>query len=294
MKTVTAYFTIFAAALDKTGVTPHKKTQMKVKFISLASGSSGNCYYIGTEDYGILIDAGIAARTIKKRLKEANISLETIRAVFITHDHADHIKGVGGLGEKLHIPIYATARIHEGINRSYCMTEKLQTSARFLEKRQPMQLEDFRIESFEVPHDGTDNVGYCIEIDNKTFAFLTDLGEITPDAASYIRKANYLILEANYDEEMLRMGKYPAYLKERIASNTGHMSNLDTANFLAENITENLKHVWLCHLSKDNNHPELACKTVEWKLRERGIIVGKDIQLCALKRTTPSELYEWE
>ena len=169
---------------------------MKVKFISLASGSSGNCYYIGTEKYGILIDAGIAVRTIKKGLKEAGISMEMIRAVFVTHDHADHIKAVGGLGEKQNIPIYTTARIHEGINRSYCMTEKLYSSVRYLEKQQPMQLEDFHIESFEVPHDGTDNVGYCIEIGGKVFAFLTDLGEITPTAAEYIRKANYLILEA--------------------------------------------------------------------------------------------------
>ncbi len=94
--------------------------------------------------------------------------MEMIRAVFVTHDHADHIKAVGGLGEKLNIPIYTTARIHEGINKSYCMTEKLHSSVRYLEKQQPMQLEDFRIESFEVPHDGTDNVGYCIEIDVKS------------------------------------------------------------------------------------------------------------------------------
>ncbi|MDO4162867.1 MAG: MBL fold metallo-hydrolase [Bacteroides sp.] len=267
---------------------------MKVKFISLASGSSGNCYYLGTETYGILIDAGIAARTIKKGLKEVGIGMEMIRAVFVTHDHADHIKAVGGLGEKLHIPIYTTARIHEGINKSYCVTEKLHSSVRFLEKQQPMWLEDFHIESFEVPHDGSDNVGYCIEIDGKTFSFLTDLGEITPTAAEYIRKANYLILEANYDVEMLRMGTYPMHLKERIASPTGHMSNDATADFLAENITEDLKYIWLCHLSKDNNHPELAYKTVEWKLRNKGILVGKDVQLCALKRTTPSELYVFE
>lgn len=124
---------------------------MKVKFISLASGSSGNCYYIGTEKYGILIDAGIAVRTIKKSLKEVGVGMETIRAVFVTHDHADHIKAVGGLGEKLHIPVYTTARIHEGINKSYCMTEKLHSSVHYLEKEEPMVLEDFHIESFEVP-----------------------------------------------------------------------------------------------------------------------------------------------
>lgn len=267
---------------------------MKIKFISFASGSSGNCYYLGTETYGILIDAGISARSIKKNLKEIGVGLETIRAIFVTHDHADHIKGLGEMGEKQHIPIYTTARIHEGINRSYCMTARLSTSVRYLEKQQPMQLADFKIENFEVPHDGTDNVGYCIEIDGKTFSFLTDLGEITPTAAQYICRANYLILEANYNDEMLRMGHYAPHLKERITSATGHMSNDDTANFLAEHYHEGLRYIWLCHLSKDNNHPELAYKTVEDKLSQKGIAVGKDVQLCALKRTTPSELYEFE
>ncbi len=264
---------------------------MKIKFISLASGSSGNCYYLGTDTYGILIDAGIGIRTIKKLLKEFHIPIDTIKGVFITHDHADHIKAVGHLGEKLNIPIYTTSLIHEGINKSYCMTEKLHTSAHILEKQQPLKFHDFTIESFEVPHDGTDNVGYCIEIAGKTFSFLTDLGEITETAAHYICKANYLILEANYDEEMLRMGPYPRHLKERIFGNNGHMSNADTAEFLAENITEHLQHIWLCHLSKDNNHPELAYKTVEWKLKCKGILVGKDVQLTALKRNTPSDVY---
>ena len=109
---------------------------MKVKFISLASGSSGNCYYLGTETYGILIDAGIGIRTIKKTSR-LNILMDSIRAVFITHDHADHIKAVGHLGEKLNIPVYTTARIHAGINRSYCMTEKLSSSVRYLEKKEP-------------------------------------------------------------------------------------------------------------------------------------------------------------
>lgn len=266
---------------------------MNIRFISFASGSSGNCYYLGTEKYGILIDAGISARQIKKNLKEIGVGLETIRAIFVTHDHADHIKGLGDMGERQHIPIYTTRRIHEGIARSYCMTAKLGPDCtRFLEKQQPLVLEDFRIENFEVPHDGTDNVGYCIEIDGKTFCFLTDLGEITSTAAEYIRKANYLVLEANYNPEMLQMGHYPAHLKQRIKSDTGHLSNEQAANFLADNWTERLKYIWLCHLSKDNNHPELAYKTVEDRLHQAGVIVGRDVQLCALKRTTPSELYE--
>lgn len=267
---------------------------MKVKFMSLASGSSGNCYYLGYGDHGILIDAGIGIRAIKKTLKDAGIPMHSILGVFVTHDHADHIKAVGHLGEKLHVLIYTTARIHEGINKSYCMSEKLHSSVRYLEKEEPMQLGAFRITSFEVPHDGTDNVGYCIEVDGRFFSFVTDLGEITPLAAQYINKANYLIIEANYDEEMLEMGPYPAYLKQRISGKNGHLSNLAAADFLAENITEELQYIWLCHLSKDNNHPELAHKTVECKLKSKGIIVGKDVQLLALKRNTPSELYVFE
>ena len=268
---------------------------MKIKFLSLASGSSGNCYYLGTETYGILIDSGIGVRTIKKSLKEYGLALERVKAVFITHDHADHIKSVGTLGEKYGIPVYTTPEIHVGINKNYCMTEKLTSaSVRYIHKEEPIQLEDFKITAFEVPHDGTDNVGYCIEADNKVFSFLTDMGEITPTAAQYICKTNYLVIEANYDEEMLQMGPYPQHLKVRIAGPNGHMSNRNTATFLAENLNENLKNIWLCHLSKDNNHPDLALKTFEYIFRSKGIIVGKDVQLAALKRLTPSEFHEFE
>ena len=175
------------------------------------------------------------------------------------------------------------------------MTEKLTSaSVRHIQKEVPVSLDDFTVTAFEVPHDGTDNVGYCVEVDGKVFSFLTDLGCITPTAANYICKAHYLIIEANYDEEMLKMGPYPAHLKERIAGANGHMSNRDTAHFLADNIHEGLKNIWLCHLSKDNNHPELAYKTVEFIFRGKGILVGKDVQLAALKRNTPSEYHEFE
>ena len=175
------------------------------------------------------------------------------------------------------------------------MTEKLSSaSVRYLQKEVPVLLEDFSITAFEVPHDGTDNVGYCVEVDGKVFSFLTDLGCITPTAAKYICKTNHLIIEANYDEEMLKMGPYPAHLKERIAGTNGHMSNRDTAQFLADNMHEGLKNIWLCHLSKDNNHPELAYKTVELIFRSKGLLVGKDVQLAALKRNTPSEFHVFE
>ena len=263
--------------------------------MSLSSGSSGNCYYLGTEEYGILIDAGIPVKLIKGCLEDVGIPFSAVMAVFVTHDHADHIKSLGTLGEKYWLPIYATARTHEGINNNYCMTEKLSPRCtHFLEKDKPMQFRDFLVTPFEVPHDGTDNVGYCIQAGDKCFVFVTDLGHITDTAAAYIGKADYLIMEANYDEDMLRMGHYPKFLKDRIVSPLGHLSNRTTAEFLAANMTDHLRSIWLCHLSGENNHPEIAYKTVEYALRDVGVIAGRDVQLTALKRTTPSELYVFD
>lgn len=264
-----------------------------LKFLCLGSGSSGNCYYLSCNNNAILIDAGLGIRTIKKTLKDKNLPFESIRAVFVTHDHADHIKCVGVLGEKYNIPVYSTQMVHQGIRKSYCVTEKLTANhIKFIEKEETISFLNFCITAFEVPHDGTDNVGYCIKCDDKTFCFLTDLGHITSTAENYIEKADYLIMEANYEDEMLKEGPYPQYLKDRIAGPNGHMSNHDTACFLAEHLQEHLKHVWLCHLSKDNNHPELAFKAVEMEMRSHGIIIGKDLQVTPLKRTTPSDLYE--
>ena len=267
---------------------------MKLIFFSWASGSSGNCSAVGTSESGLLIDAGIGIRTIKKVLKDRAIDLSQIMAVLVTHDHADHIKTVGYLGEKLNIPVYSTAGVHRGIAKSRYVEETLTGSKRIIEKEIPFQIEDFTITAFQVPHDSTDSVGYYIEYGNHKFTIATDVGHITETVGEYICKANHLVLEANYDEEMLRFGSYPQFLKERITSPTGHLSNKEAAEYLATHYTPELKDIWLCHLSKDNNHPELAYKTVDIRLFDEGIRVGKDVSLVALKRTTPSDIYEFD
>lgn len=267
---------------------------MKLSFLSLASGSSGNCYYLGTPEFGILIDAGIGIRTIKKVLKDRAIDFSKIVAVLITHDHADHIKTVGCLGEKLCIPVYSTIEVHHGIDKSRYVEETLYISRRIIEKEVPFLIRDFRITAFEVPHDSTDNVGYHIEYGCHKFTFATDVGHITDTVGKYLSMANHVIIEANYDEEMLRFGAYPVFLKERVASPTGHLSNREAAEFLATHYDPKLKDIWLCHLSRDNNHPELAFKTVDIRLFQEGVRVGKDVSLVALKRTTPSDVYEFE
>ncbi|MDR3250856.1 MAG: MBL fold metallo-hydrolase [Tannerella sp.] len=266
----------------------------KLFFFSLASGSSGNCYYLGASSYGILIDAGIGSRQIKKTLKEYGVEMEKILAVLVTHDHADHIKSVGYLGEVQHIPVYATELVHAGIRRSRYVEETLIGSRRVVEKEAVFSIRDFNITAFEVPHDSSDNVGYLIEYGNNTFVIATDVGHITDTIKKYICRANHLVIEANYDEEMLISGAYPFFLKERVSSPSGHLSNHETAEFLATNYTPKLKNIWLCHLSRDNNHPELAYKTVDLRLFQEGIRVGKDVVLTTLKRMIPSEMYEFE
>ncbi len=276
---------------------------MKVRFQSFASGSSGNCYYLGTELEGILIDAGIGARTIKKNLREIGLELENIKGILVTHDHADHIKFVPSLGNKYFIPIYTTETIYEGINRNKCIHEGLSpANVRYISKEKPFHLAGFRITAFPIPHDATESVGYFIESPLGNFCFLTDMGCITPKAESYIDHTSYLVLEANYDLEMLKMGSYPAYLKKRIASDTGHMSNQDTIDYLARTLSARLNaggacavpliHVWLCHLSRENNHPQLLEKDLELGLRKNNLEIGRDIGVTVLKRTTPSNLYE--
>lgn len=267
---------------------------MTLKFICIASGSSGNCFYLGTSSYGILIDAGMGVRTIRKALRERGIAIESIMGVFITHDHFDHIRSVGNISEEYHIPVYTTQEIHDGIGRNHCMTRKISsTNKRFIIKEEPLQLRDFIITPFEVPHDSTDNVGYHIECDGKTFCFITDIGHITPIVKKYVATANYLILESNYDEEMLMNGRYPADLKRRISGPNGHLSNREAAEFISQECPIHLRNLWLCHRSKENNTQEKAYQTMKLALEGIGKKVGEEVILCALQRTTPSEIYEF-
>lgn len=268
---------------------------MNIQFMSLGSGSSGNCYFLGTKAHGLFIDAGIGIRNIQKIAKNYGIKMEHIRGVLVTHDHADHIKAVGHLAEKFNIPVYATREIHEGLDRNYGMTKKLSdVHKRFIRKKETLQIADFTITCFDVPHDATDNCGFYIETGGKVFSFITDIGHITEEVAQYIQRTNYLIIEANYDEAMLQTGPYPIRLKERIASPNGHMCNREMANYLACHFPPGLQHVWLCHLSKDNNRPDIALQTVVNAFQKQGITVGQDVKVTPLQRTLPSDMFSFE
>ena len=264
-----------------------------MKFISLGSGSSGNCYLLQSGETSILLDAGISIRSLKKYLKDLDMSLEDdVSAVFVTHDHADHIKSVGNIANECGKTIYATQLVHEGIACNRCL--KIQVPANrmaFVEKGKPIEIGNFRITPFDVPHDSRDCVGYVVEADGVRFCLVTDVGHVTDTIREQVGLATYLVLESNHDVNMLLMGKYSAFLKDRISSDKGHLNNEQAAYLLAESATPQLRHVWLCHLSEENNHPVLARKTAEAVLRQHGIIPGVDFELDILKRKTPSEFY---
>ena len=269
-----------------------KITNKMLRFISFGSGSSGNSYDLYTETDSILIDVGVGIRALKKHFHNYGLRFEDVHHIFITHDHADHVKSVGSLSTDYHLPVYATRKIHVGIERNYCVRKKIAPNhVHVIEKGVPLNVGEFKVTPFGVPHDSTDNVGYFVECEGVTFCLITDVGHITEEMHDFIGRSNYLVIEANHSEEMLLQGHYPQYLKDRILGPNGHLSNVACGEALADYASPGLRHVWLCHLSEENNHPELARKTVEQILRSKGIVVGKDFELEVLRRKTPSEIY---
>ena len=265
----------------------------KFSFFSLGSGSCGNCYYLGNSHYGMLIDAGLGPRIIKKRLGDHGVDFSSVYALLVTHDHYDHIKSAGYLSEKLNIPVYATEKVHRGIRSCPLVKNTINGSTRrVVEKGEPFRIEDFRITAFGVPHDSSDNAGYFFEFGNHKLTLATDIGAVTDELIHYTGKTNHLVIESNYDEEMLHNGRYPYFLKQRISNGTGHLSNRQTAEFLANNCSPYLRNIWLCHLSGDNNSPDLAYETVKSELIRKGIEVGVKINLGVFRRNILSPKIE--
>jgi phosphoribosyl 1,2-cyclic phosphodiesterase len=269
-------------------LSPTNTILMKLNFCSLSSGSSGNCYYLGNEFHGILIDAGISAKSIRKFLNDMGISMQTIMGVLITHNHIDHIKGLEVLTRKISLPAFTTQKIWESI-----LSPKSRISRDCIHEiplKQKFNLAGFDIEAFPVCHDAPETVGFHICAGEKKITIITDLGHICQTAAPYIKAANLLVIESNYDEQMLLNGKYPHYLKERIKSDQGHLGNHQTSAFLADIISDNLSNICLAHLSKNNNSPEIVLKTLQQTLSERGIILNGQQRISILNRNRPTDM----
>ncbi|MDE5786032.1 MAG: MBL fold metallo-hydrolase [Duncaniella sp.] len=275
----------------------------KAVFMSFGSGSSGNCYYVGTPDEGILVDAGVDFNVMGRAMRDNGLSFGNVKGIILTHDHGDHIRYAYGMLRKYkNIGLYCTPRVLNGILRRHNVSRRIKDFHHPIYKEFPFKLAGMEITPFEVKHDGTDNAGFYIDFGSTSLTIATDLGEISDRPAHYLRQSRAIVIESNYDRTMLDEGPYPAYLKARIISGTGHLDNRVTADFVAGMYSEKLSHVFLCHLSHENNTPELALETMTRALADVGVtrigdglnpLTEGDVQLClvALPRTEVTPLY---
>lgn len=244
----------------------------RIFFMSFGSGSSGNCAYIGDRDSGFLIDAGIDSKKVLISLRDNGILPEMIKGIILTHDHHDHIaQAYPMLRANRHMRLFCTPRALNGILRRRSVSRRIKDYHTPIYKEFPFQLGNFTVTPFEVMHDGADNVGFFITHPAGNIAVATDLGCISDRVDHYMRQAQTIVIEANYDYQKLVHGSYPEYLKARILTDRGHLDNTVTGAFLSEIYTPALRNVMLCHLSHDNNTPALAVGAIAAAFAPLGI-----------------------
>lgn len=251
---------------------PEMAAADNIFFMSFGSGSSGNCSYVGDRQSGFLIDAGIEARRVMTDLRDNGIMPEQVKGIILTHDHHDHIsQAYPLLRNNRHIKLYCTPRTLNGMLRRHNISRRIKDYHVPVYKEFAFQIGRFSITPFEVMHDGADNVGFFIEHGYQTLAVATDLGCISERADFYMRQAQSLVIESNYDLEKLRTGSYPEHLKARIVAKNGHLDNKVSAGYVSSIYTASLRNIFLCHLSHDNNTPALAVEAYRDAFRPRGI-----------------------
>lgn len=255
---------------------------MRLEFCTIASGSSGNCTYIGTDYTKILIDAGISGKKIEEGLAELKLTGDEIDALFITHEHVDHIKGAGILSRRFDIPIFATAETWTAMEGS--LGKIAPSNKRIIYADEVCAVNDICVKPFAIPHDAAEPVGYTIHNGEKKITLATDIGHVTDTIRENIEDSDLLLLESNHDIDMLRKGSYPWHLKQRILGEKGHLSNVAAGDLLAEVMTGKMKYVFLGHLSEENNNPHLAYETVEEILRKKQIEVGTHLRMDMASR----------
>jgi phosphoribosyl 1,2-cyclic phosphodiesterase len=254
-------------------------------FCPLYSGSSGNSIFIASEDTRILIDAGLPGKSIENALKEIGEEPQNIDGILITHEHSDHVKGVGVLSRKYNIPIYANEKTWQGMAGGIGNVKD--HNIRIID-RKSLNIKNMDIITYDIPHDAAAPLGYAVCAEGKKACVATDLGNFTEEVRKNIWDADIVLLESNHDVEMLKFGPYPYVLKRRVLSDIGHLSNEACGNAIVEIMTEKPKRVVLGHLSKTNNYPDLAYQTVLNILNDNKIKLGEDIFLSIADRNKPS------
>ncbi len=226
---------------------------MSLFFASLNSGSNGNCYYIGNDSEAVLIDAGISCRETEKRMKKLDLSMQKVKAIFVSHEHSDHISGVPGISKKYQLPVYIT---HKTFQSSNIPIE--QHLLRSFNIHQPVFIGSLSVAAFSKFHDAIDPHSFTISYNNINIGVFTDIGHSCKNVIKHFKQCHAVFLESNYCEEMLANGSYPYVLKKRISSDEGHLSNMQALDLFLKHRSKQLSHLILCHLSKNNNSMKLV------------------------------------
>jgi phosphoribosyl 1,2-cyclic phosphodiesterase len=242
---------------------------MSLFITSLNSGSNGNCYYVGNGNEAILVDAGISCREIEKRMRRLNLSMQKVKAIFVSHEHSDHIKGIPVLSKKYHLPVYITAAT---LKRGGIFPEA--SLIINFKPDEPIALGDLQIIAFSKPHDACDPYSFTVSCDDIKVGVFTDIGAPCENLVYHFQKCHAAFLEANYDEEMLEKGNYPYHLKKRISGGNGHLSNKQALELFKIHRPSIMSHLFLSHLSKNNNRPELVQKLFDAHADNVKIIVA--------------------
>ncbi|MCL2047472.1 MAG: MBL fold metallo-hydrolase [Defluviitaleaceae bacterium] len=262
-----------------------------MKFFTIASGSSGNAYYVGLGSQHFLVDAGVSGKRIEHALHKMNI--RHLDAIFITHEHRDHIEGAGVTARRFNTAVYATPLTWQYFSRNRSLGKLGENQARIIEPDNPLIIGGAEITAFDIPHDASQPVGYSFHAtanQKEKIVIATDLGHVTDSIKEKLKNARVILLESNHDPEMLERGSYPRFLKTRVASKYGHLSNAQAGMLLAEVVIPGKTHVFLAHLSDENNTPMLAFDTVQ------RVLDGNNITLGGLKiaeRNIPGAMFTY-
>lgn len=245
---------------------------MALYITSLNSGSNGNCYYVGNKTDAVLIDVGLSCRETEKRMKKQGLLMQTVKAIFVSHEHGDHIKGVSILANKYNIPVYITAktakqgpRLISHISKTFMANETVTVGS-------------LSVTPFTKYHDAIDPHSFIISNEGITVGVFTDIGKACTEVTRYFKQCHAVFLEANYDETMLENGKYPVHLKNRIRGGLGHLSNKQAFDLFTEHRSPALSHLLLAHLSKENNSPELVMQLFTQQANDTKVIVASRFQ----------------
>ncbi len=255
-----------------------------LRYCSLYSGSSGNSFFVESNKTQILIDAGVSTKKILTALDKLNVSINNIQGILVTHEHTDHTKSLANLSAKYNIPIYANKKTWNAIPE---ISDKISSdNKKIFNMLENFSIGDLKIFAFKISHDAADPCGFNIYNSNKKISIATDIGCVTEDLLENLKNSSSILLEANYDPNILKCSRYPYILKERISGKKGHLSNSSAGKVLSNLCNFGLTQALLIHLSKENNFPELAYQTVVDELSQ-----NKNISINIAPRNEPSDLF---